>query len=52
MNRRNGIAHGNTKEGFDERTYKRIEGSVFRILHKTIQLIMDALMQRGYLLTS
>lgn len=52
VSRRNGIAHGSTKEGFDERMYKRMEESVFRILNVTIQLIMDALKQKNYLLIS
>lgn len=52
VERRNAIAHGRNKEGFEEKTYNRIEASVFRILETVIKLIMDSLKQKDYLLTS
>ncbi|MFJ7639412.1 MAE_28990/MAE_18760 family HEPN-like nuclease [Peribacillus sp. NPDC097225] len=52
VNRRNGISHGRDKEGFEENVYTGIEQSVFSILESIIKLIMSALKEKKYLITS
>ncbi|SFA45932.1 hypothetical protein SAMN05192569_101072 [Parageobacillus thermantarcticus] len=49
LNRRNGIAHGRDKEGFDENTYSEIEKATFEVMKAVIEVIMSALKEKRYL---
>ena len=51
VNMRNGVAHGRDKEGIKEDLYTSIEKGVFDTMQGVIEVIIDALKNKKYLLT-
>ncbi|MCZ2480061.1 hypothetical protein G9H64_06215 [Aquirufa nivalisilvae] len=49
LNLRNGIAHGELRDGITEREYDEIRGMVFSIMNGIKSKIMDALVNRNFL---
>lgn len=49
LNSRNGIAHGTTKEGIEEKAYQKIEDATFNTMRGVIKLIIEALNNKKFL---